>query len=172
MNTHGWGVVGVLAVLLIALPIGAAYAYSSMVTSSGNSISADAYSIDIYEGETSIGKSFGIPAFEKNGSAEISGYSLRTLGSGTVYAVCTMKEGHEAAWALIDSMTLTVGENVLPFGIIGTNTGQPSAEFSVTDGTPVDFSINIEFSDKESNDYDLTHFVGSEIKFIFKYSQA
>ena len=27
-------------------------------------------------------------------------------------------------------------------------------------------------SDKESNDYDLTHFVGSEIKFIFKYSQA
>lgn len=166
MNTHGWGVVGVLAVLLIALPIGAAYAYSSMVTSSGNSISADAYSIDIYEEDTPIEESFGLPAFEKGSNVEITGYSIKTLGSGDAYAVCMM--GNDAAWALIDSMTISFnGGSPMAFGKVGDITGVPSGTVSMTNGEAVDFTISITFADVDTDDYTLINFVGSKLMFAF-----
>ena len=158
--------VAILLVVILALSVSSAYAYNAGAISSGNSVSADAYSIDIYEGETLIGESFGLPEFEKGQEVHITGYSIKTLGSGNAYTICMM--GDPAAWALISSMTVTFdGSSPMSFGKVGSNTGVPSGTVSVTNGVAKEFTIDITFANVESDDYTLTHFVGSKLMFAF-----
>jgi hypothetical protein len=182
MNTHGWGVVGVLAVLLIALPIGAAYAYSSTVTSSGNSISGEAHSIDILDSSGNpLTETFGIPAYVQNGSALIEDYSIMTTGPGTVSVVCTMEDS--AAWVLIKGMTITIMGEEDDFGVIRTDTvppvvttGVPSKKFTIdeipnatAESYVFSFEIEIQYANVDPAEAAAySDFAGSKIMFSFE----
>ena len=187
MNTHGWGVVGVLAVLLIALPIGAAYAYSSTVTSSGNSISGEAHSIDILDSSGNpLTETFGIPAYVQNGSALIEDYSIMTTGPGTVSVVCTMDQENEnanAAWVLIKSMKITIMGEEDDFGVIRTDTehpvvttGVPSKKFTIdeipnatAESYVFSFEIEIQYANVDPAEAAAySDFAGSKIMFSFE----
>ncbi|MBQ4369023.1 MAG: hypothetical protein II805_04555 [Candidatus Methanomethylophilus sp.] len=176
MNRNTLAAIGIVAIVAIAAGIGAAYAYQSTLGVNGNNVAAEAVSIDVYqnsEGHPHIDGPFTIPAYEKNGNKEITGYCISTTGPGTVTLWCNMS--NSASWVFIDSMSIDINGSSYAFGKTGAEpniqTGVP-ATFTVSgeSGAFYDFTIHIDYADIEPSDaYDalLTSFHESEFAFYF-----
>jgi hypothetical protein len=171
MNRNSLATIGIVAIVAIAAGIGVAYAYQSTLGVNGNNVAAEAVSIDVYysDGHAHIDGPFTIPAYEKNGNKEITGYCISTTGPGTVTLWVKMKD--PASWVFIDGMSIDINGSSYAFGKIEGQTSVP-ATFTVNgaSGTFYDFTINIDYADIEPSDaYDalLTSFHESEFAFYF-----
>ena len=172
MNRNTLTAIGIVAIVAIAAGIGVAYAYQSTLGVNGNNVAAEAVSIDVYqnsEGHPHIDGPFTIPAYEKNGNKEITGYCISTTGPGTVTLWVKMK--NPASWVFIDAMSIEINGSSYAFGKIEGQTSMP-ATFTVSgeSGAFYEFTIHIDYADIEPSDaYDalLTSFHESEFAFYF-----
>ncbi len=186
-------ILGIVVVTLIVISAaGAGYAYMSNTYSEDNTMDVVVKSVDIYKDGTPIDKPMTMPAFVRNGSATINGYTVATTGEGNICLQCLMKNG--AYWPLIKSMTFSIANGdaagSYAFGIdrslIPPQTDMPTAYMGMDPDQTFDyggktllyydFTITIEFTDidiTDDPDYEkLITFEGAEFTFYYAPSNS
>ena len=108
-----------LAVILGATGIGYAV-YMGNTYSEHNTMDVVENSIDIYKDGDPIETPISMPEYRKGSTSYITGYRVATTGPGSFYLQCQM--GDNAAWPLIESMSMTISDaghpSAYPFGVI------------------------------------------------------
>ena len=175
-----------LVVILSAAGIGYAV-YMGNTYSEHNTMDVVENSIDIYKDGSPITTPIPMPAYSQGATVSISGYMVATSGPGSFYLKFEM--GNNAAWPLIQSMTITITDDGNPtpmaFGVIRdgmtVTTGVPTSLIPMSeqrtftaDGKTLlysNFTIEIVFSNidvQQDPDWEwLSTFDGSEFKFVF-----
>ena len=194
MNKRILMMAGTLAVVAIIASFAVGYAlYNGNTYSEDNTMAVslnNRVDLLIYDDDTEqyalMSQKITVPKYEAGGVAIISGYAVAVgINGGGVTVRCDM--GNSACWALIDSMTISIGGNsTVPFGKVVkqgvTVTGMPTEDpISVANGTEItlegktlyytSFSIMIVFANKDISDdknfEKLTVFEGSSFEFTF-----
>ena len=175
-----------LAVILGATGIGYAV-YMGNTYSEHNTMDVVENSIDIYKDGDPIETPISMPEYRKGSTSYITGYRVATTGPGSFYLQCQM--GDNAAWPLIESMSMTISDaghpSAYPFGVIRdgmtVSTGVPTSSIAMSeestftsDGDTLlyyDFTIEIVFSNidiqTDPNWERLSSFEGTQFVFVF-----
>ena len=183
-------IITVVALLVVISTIGVGFAlnYTAIATtnnSGNNSIAYEGHVVDIMDGQQSLGSAIPInnPTYSQDGntitvtaSSTSFSYNLKvqTVQNGTLKVRAWIELNDVRTWVIIDSITLTVDGNNVPFALSNGISSVPSGVMNLSNGNHP-FTVTITFRamdielDSGVNTTDNTDFLnltGSRIVFL------